>query len=183
LQFLEAQEGIELVEQVLTRIEQHSILNEPACLPRLPGHSRAVGPVKVRIRLAAGGTQTPQSKGFRIGGCTKIVRKWTGGLDVLRSRSVLRYAAAKAMENTFFEEMKVKGRDLVDKVKSIVHEGNVRRIILKDEKGQTFLEIPLSIAAVGVIAAPLLAGLGAIAALVANFTLVVERVKEDPPKQ
>src|SRR5258708_39703624 len=98
----------------------------------------------------------------------------------LRSRSVLRYAAG-AMEKTFFEEMKVKGRDLVDKVKSIVHEGNARRIILKDEKGQTFLEIPLSIAAVGVIAAPLLAGLGAIAALVANFTLVVERVKDDPP--
>jgi len=84
------------------------------------------------------------------------------------------------MEKTFFEEMKVKGQDLVDKVKSIFHEGNARRIILKDEKGQTFLEIPLSIAAVGVIAVPLLAGLGAIAALVANFTLVVERVKEDP---
>ena len=85
-----------------------------------------------------------------------------------------------AMEKTFFEEMKVMGRDLVEKVKALVHEGNVRRIILKDEKGQTFLEIPLSVAAVGVIAVPLLAALGAIAALVANFTLVVERVKEDP---
>ncbi|HYL73742.1 MAG TPA: DUF4342 domain-containing protein [Bryobacteraceae bacterium] len=83
------------------------------------------------------------------------------------------------MEKTFFEEIKVKGRDLVDKIKSIVHEGNVRRIILKDEKGHTYLEIPLSIAAVGVLAAPLIAGLGAIAALVANFTLVVERVEEE----
>ncbi len=83
------------------------------------------------------------------------------------------------MEKTFFEEIKVKGRDLVDKIKSIVHEGNVRRIILKDEKGQTYLEIPLSIAAVGVLAAPLIAGLGAIAALVANFTLVVERAEEE----
>ena len=83
------------------------------------------------------------------------------------------------MENKFYEEFKVKGQDLVDKVKSILHEGNVRRIILKDEKGQTFLEIPLSIAAVGVLAAPLLAGIGAIAALVANFTLVVERSSED----
>jgi hypothetical protein len=97
----------------------------------------------------------------------------------LRLQPISGYAAA--MEKTFFEEMKVKGRDLVDKVKAIVHEGNARRIILKDEKGQTFLEIPLSIAAVGVVAVPLLAGLGAIAALVANFTLVVERVKEDPP--
>jgi repressor of nif and glnA expression len=84
------------------------------------------------------------------------------------------------MEKTFFEEMKVMGRDLVDKVKSLVHEGNVRRIILKDEKGQTFLELPLSVAAVGVLAVPVLAGLGAIAALVANFTVVVERVKQDP---
>jgi hypothetical protein len=83
------------------------------------------------------------------------------------------------MEKTFFEEIKVKGRDLVDKIKSIVHEGNARRIILKDDEGQTYLEIPLSIAAVGVLAAPLIAGLGAIAALVANFTLVVERAGEE----
>lgn len=83
-------------------------------------------------------------------------------------------------ENKFYEEFKVRGKDLVDKVKSLVHAGNVRRIILKDEKGHTFLEIPLTVAAVGVIAAPLLAGLGAIAALVANFTLVVERAGEQP---
>lgn len=87
------------------------------------------------------------------------------------------------MENKFYEEFKIKGKDLVDKVKGLVHEGNVRRIILKDEKGQTFLEIPLSIAAVGVLAAPLVAALGALAALVANFTLVVERVEETPPSQ
>jgi len=84
---------------------------------------------------------------------------------------------------TFYEEFKIKGQDLVDKVKSILHEGNVRRIILKDEKGHTFLEIPLSVAAVGVVAAPLLAGLGAIAALVSNFTLVVERTPEGPPSE
>jgi repressor of nif and glnA expression len=83
------------------------------------------------------------------------------------------------MERTFYEEFKVKGKDLVDKIKHIVHEGNVRRIILKDEHGHTYLEIPLSIAAVGVLAAPLIAGLGAIAALVANFTLVVERTDDE----
>lgn len=82
------------------------------------------------------------------------------------------------MEKTFYEEIKVKGKDLVDKIKNLVHEGNVRRIILKDEQGHTYLEIPLNIAAVGVLAAPLLAGLGAIAAMVANFTLVVERSEE-----
>jgi hypothetical protein len=86
-----------------------------------------------------------------------------------------------AMENKFYEEFKVKGKDLVDKVKAIVHEGNARRIILKDEKGQTFLEIPLTVAAVGALAAPLVAALGAIAALVANFTLVVERTEGETP--
>ena len=82
------------------------------------------------------------------------------------------------MENRFYEEFKVHGKDLVEKIKSLVHEGNVRRIILKDDKGQTFLEIPLTVAAVGVIAAPILAAIGAIAALVAHFTLVVERAGE-----
>ena len=82
------------------------------------------------------------------------------------------------MENKFYEEFKVRGRDLVDKIKDLLHEGNVRRIILKDEQGHTFMEIPLTIAALGVVAAPLLAAVGAIAALVANFTLVVERNAE-----
>jgi len=84
------------------------------------------------------------------------------------------------MENKFYEEFKVHSRDLVDKIKALIHEGNVRRIILKDEKGQTFLEIPLTVAAVGAIAAPILAAVGALAALVAHFTLVVERAGEPP---
>jgi hypothetical protein len=84
------------------------------------------------------------------------------------------------MENSFFEEFKILGKDLVEKIKTLVHEGNVRRIILKDEKGHTFLEIPLTVAAVGTLAAPILAAVGALAALVAHFTLVVERTG-DPP--
>lgn len=79
------------------------------------------------------------------------------------------------------EEIKVQSRDLVDKVKGLFHEGNVRRIVIKDEKGHTFIEIPLTIAAISVIMAPLLAGIGAIAALVSNFTLVVERSDPDEP--
>ena len=81
-----------------------------------------------------------------------------------------------------YEEIKVQARDLVDKVRSLIHEGNVRRVIIKDEKGNTFMEIPIAIAAVGVIAAPLLAGIGAIAALVAHFTLVVERSEPEAKK-
>lgn len=75
----------------------------------------------------------------------------------------------------FVEEVQVLGRDLVEKVKDLIHESNVQRIIIKDVHGNTFLEIPVSIAAVGVVLAPLLAAVGAISALVAKFTIVVER--------
>jgi hypothetical protein len=78
---------------------------------------------------------------------------------------------------TFIEEMQVLGRDLVDKVKALIHEGNVQRIIIKDEHGHTFIEIPVTIAAISVVAAPVLAAVGAISALAAKFTIVVERVE------
>jgi len=81
----------------------------------------------------------------------------------------------------FVEEVQVLGRDLVDKVKSLIHEGNVRRIIVKDEHGHTFVEIPVTVAAVSVVLAPVLAALGAISALVAKFTIVVVRADDKPP--
>jgi Domain of unknown function (DUF4342) len=73
------------------------------------------------------------------------------------------------------EEFQVFARDLVDRVRELIHEGNVRRIIIKDERGHTFVEIPVTVAAVGVVLAPVLAAVGAISALVAKFTIVVER--------
>ena len=75
----------------------------------------------------------------------------------------------------FVEELQVLGRDLVDKVRSLIHEGNVQRIIIKDTHDHTFLEIPVTVAAVGVVLAPVLAAVGAISALVAKFTIVIER--------
>lgn len=81
----------------------------------------------------------------------------------------------------FVEEIQVLGRDLVEKVKSLLHEGNVQRVIIKDDKGNTFVEIPVTVAAVGVIAAPILAAIGALSALVAKFTIVVERSKPKEP--
>ena len=75
-----------------------------------------------------------------------------------------------------FEEIKVQANDLVEKVKQLIHEGNVRRIIIKDQTGATFMEIPLSVATLSVIAAPILAAVGAIAAAISDFKVVVERV-------
>ena len=76
----------------------------------------------------------------------------------------------------FFEHIKVQANELGDKIRELIHEGNVRRIIIKDEHGHTFMEIPLTVATVGVVLAPLLAAVGAIATLVARFEIVVERV-------
>ena len=73
------------------------------------------------------------------------------------------------------------GRELVDKVKSLIHEGNVRRIIVQDEHGNTFIEIPVTVAAVGAVLAPVLAALGAISALVSKFTIVIVRTEDKPP--
>jgi uncharacterized protein DUF4342 len=81
----------------------------------------------------------------------------------------------------FVEEMQVVGRDLVDKVKSLVYEGNVQRIIIKDDRGNTFVEIPVTVAAVGIVLAPVLAAVGAISALVAKFTIVVQRNEPKTP--
>jgi hypothetical protein len=80
-----------------------------------------------------------------------------------------------------FQEFKVQAKDAVDKVRSLIHEGNIRRIIVRDQRGHTFIEIPMTVAAVGVVAAPVLAAVGAIAALVADFNIVVERAKEPEP--
>src|SRR5713226_41797 len=77
----------------------------------------------------------------------------------------------------FVEEVQVLGRDLVDKVKSLIHEGNVNRIIIKDDKGNTFVEIPVTVAAVGAVLSPVLAAIGAISAMVAKFKIVVERAQ------
>jgi hypothetical protein len=64
-------------------------------------------------------------------------------------------------------------------VKEIVHEGNVRRIIIKNEAGHSLIEIPLSIGVVGAVLMPVWVAIGAIAALTARYTLVVE--KDVPP--
>lgn len=79
-------------------------------------------------------------------------------------------------ENSRYEEFKVSGEGLIAKIKEILHEGNVRRIIIKDDKGSTYIEVPLSVGVVGVILIPVWAAIGAIAALASNFTIGVEKV-------
>jgi hypothetical protein len=78
------------------------------------------------------------------------------------------------------EEIHVMGSNLVEKVKELIHEGNVQRIIIKNEQGLTLVEIPVTLAAIGIVAAPVLAAVSAIAGIVTKCTVVVER-REPPP--
>ena len=81
--------------------------------------------------------------------------------------------------DSIFEEIRVLGHDLGTKVKELIHQGNVRRIIIKDEQGNTFMEIPVTVAAVAAILAPIIAAVGAVAAMAAKFTVVVEKTAEE----
>jgi hypothetical protein len=76
------------------------------------------------------------------------------------------------------EEFKVSGEDLLSRVKELIRQGNIRRIIIKNEEGKAVVEIPLTLGVVGAVLAPQLAAIGAIAALVTDCTIVVEKTKE-----
>lgn len=79
--------------------------------------------------------------------------------------------------HTTTEEFKVSGEGLVQKIKEIIKAGNARRIILKNEGGHVLMEIPLTFAVVGTVLAPVLAAVGAIAALVTECSITV--IKKD----
>lgn len=73
------------------------------------------------------------------------------------------------------EEFRVDGEELIAKVKNIINEGNIRRVIIKNKDGKIIFEIPLTFGVVGALIAPQLAALGAIAALLSEATVVVEK--------
>ena len=81
-------------------------------------------------------------------------------------------------EKTNREEIHVSGEELISKIKELVHEGNIRRVIIQNEKRRTLIDIPLSLGVVGVLLAPQLAAVGAIAALITKGTIIVERAGE-----
>ena len=76
------------------------------------------------------------------------------------------------------EEYEVRGEDLLSRIKELVREGNIRRITIRSEQGNTLIEIPLAIGVVGAMLLPVWASVGALAALVTNCTIAVER-RED----
>lgn len=95
--------------------------------------------------------------------------------------------APEKKERTWTEEIQVAGRELVDRVKELIQEGNVRRLIIRKPDGQVLLEVPLTPAvAVGSVVtlfAPVLAALGAFAALIAEVKVEIVRVSEEPAEK
>ncbi len=81
-------------------------------------------------------------------------------------------------EKTRSEEFRVNGEELVAKVKELVHEGNIRRISIRDDEGKTLIDFPLTVGVVGALVAPQLVALGAIAALITRGSIVVEKVEQ-----
>ncbi|HEY3381935.1 MAG TPA: DUF4342 domain-containing protein [Vicinamibacterales bacterium] len=80
-----------------------------------------------------------------------------------------------AEERTWWETIKVEGGDLLERVKTLIHEGNVRRIVIR-QGNRSVAEFPLTIGVVGTVAAPILAAVGALAALLTNCAIEVQRV-------
>lgn len=123
-------------------------------------------------------------------------------IDILRERTGVGYARARevleqaggdvvealvilereAGERSWQERIQVRGSDLVERVKELLREGNVRRIVVKQD-GRTLIEIPVTIGAIGALVLPTLAALGVIAALVSRCTIVVERRGEPAPDE
>lgn len=73
------------------------------------------------------------------------------------------------------EQYKVSGDEVIKKVKEIVKEGNARRIIIQNEEGNTIMEFPVTAGVVGVLLAPMLAAVGALAAILTRCTIIVEK--------
>jgi hypothetical protein len=81
-------------------------------------------------------------------------------------------------ESTYTESFKVAGAQLLDAVKKLLHEGNVRRVIIKHD-GRSVAEFPLTVGVVGAVLAPVLAAVGALAAVLTECTVEVERAVAD----
>ena len=82
-----------------------------------------------------------------------------------------------SQEKVRSEEFRVDGEKLIAKIKELIHEGNIRKVIIKDKDGKIVMEIPMTIGVVGALIAPQLAAIGAIAALLTEATVVVEKTE------
>ena len=110
---------------------------------------------------------------YKVGAWIKKAAKWKKKLDYYQGEKKI------STEQIRTEEYQIDGDQLVAKVKELVHEGHIRRITVKNKEGKTLIEIPLTFGVVGALLLPVWAALGAIAALVTNCTIVVEKLEKE----
>lgn len=82
-------------------------------------------------------------------------------------------------ERTAREEYRVKGERVIAKIKELLHEGNVRHVVIKNEEGRTLIEFPVTVGVAGALLVPVWAAVGAVAAIVSSCSIEVERVVEE----
>lgn len=85
------------------------------------------------------------------------------------------HRCGRPVKDVRVEEFTLTSEQLVEKVKELVHEGNVSRVMVKDDKGNVLLDLPVTVGVVGILLAPLFAAAGAVAAVATKCTLVIER--------
>ena len=102
------------------------------------------------------------------------------GANLVENAKYCNECGAAVEKNTTTQEFSVSADEVTKKVKDLIHEGNVSRIIVKNEEGKPLLEIPVTAGIVGVLLAPWLAALGVIAALATKCTIVVVRKGKAP---
>jgi propionate CoA-transferase len=181
LELIEIAPGVDVKEHVLAQMGFNPIIREsPRVMPpdlfRVP--RKIPQGVQYSTRIHRRGLGDPRKAGGDAGDLNTAPSMNSGRRELSATG---RRNPVMGFEN-LVEEIQVLGRDLVDKVRDLIHEGNVQRIVVKDEHGNTFVEIPVTVAAIGAVIAPLLAAIGAISALVAKFTVVVVRSEPKPPE-
>jgi hypothetical protein len=109
---------------------------------------------------------------------TSLISKSGGSgptISATRERGASMAGATEPRPGNTTEEFRISGDELVAKVKDLVREGNIRRLIIRNDQGTTLIEIPLTVGLVGVALLPVWAAVGAIAALATDCSIVVER--------
>jgi len=104
------------------------------------------------------------------------------GANLVENSSFCHVCGAVVEKNTTTQEFSVSSEDVTKKVRELLHEGNVSRIIVRNESGKSLLEIPVTAGAVGILLAPWLAAAGVIAALATKCTIVVVRKRTEAAK-
>lgn len=99
----------------------------------------------------------------------------------MTTRTVDRMVETSTERTVRTERLRVRGEQLLAKVRELVHEGNTRRIVILNEEGRALVELPLTLGVVGAMLVPVWVAVGAMAALAADYTLLVERTERAEP--